>query len=356
MAFVKLIAVGVISAVAALEECKDASCAAKAQQLLQKSKTRKALSNSVMANGQHADLQNFDVLKGFVDLMALQDGPLSAEQMDIVKELNKTFYEETLPTIFDRHHNDVTLLKQHADAVASCDTELETTGATVKSLQEASELAAAATADCATTESTMLGTYEQAVAVMTEFLANTHSTCGSIPEPRQPTPEMDAWVMCNLAFYRGFNSSYYTYKAAVLAAESAHSLMSTNCSVLGSTAREKYCSWSDELSLVKLNYEKCREETVLLFHQTLDTANDNKQGRKSDYSALVKIQCYLNILLSQDANGASMHSQCDNSHVDTTSLDIHPPELVPYDSEYVASLGSAESCGEDESPYDESSY
>ena len=355
MALFKLIAVAAISAVAALEECKDASCAAKAQQLLQKSKTRKALSNSVMANGQHADLQSFDVLKGFVDLLALQDDPLSPEQMDIVKELNKTFYEETLPTIFQRHHNDVTLLQQHADAVASCDTELEVTGATVKSSQAASELAAATSADCGTTESILLSTYEQAVAVMNEFLANTHSTCGSIPEPRQPTPEMDAWVMCNLAFYRGFNSSYYTYKAAVLAAESAHSSMSTNCSVLGSAAKEKYCGWSDELSLVKLNYEKCREETVLLFHETLDTANDNMQGRKSDYSALVKIQCYLNILLSPNANGASIHSQCDDGQVDTSSLDIHPPELVPYDSEYVASLGSAESCGEDESPY-ESSY
>jgi len=76
MAFFKLIAVVAISAVAALEECKDASCAAKAQQLLQKSKTGKALSNSVMANGQHADLQ------AFVDLLALQESAACENRED----------------------------------------------------------------------------------------------------------------------------------------------------------------------------------------------------------------------------------------------------------------------------------
>mmetsp|Transcript_79691 Transcript_79691/g.140648 ORF Transcript_79691/g.140648 Transcript_79691/m.140648 type:complete len:317 (+) Transcript_79691:812-1762(+) len=315
------------------------------------------------------DLDNYKVLESFVDLLALQSDPLSQEQMEIISELNKTFYEETLPTLYERHQNDELLLQQHADAVATCNTNLETGEAAVKGLKDASDTAAATEADCKATEEALLAAKEQAMAMMTEFLESSVPSCGSIPEPRQPTPEMDAWIMCNLGFYNSFNASYYSYKAVAMAAESAYEAMSTNCSILSSSSDEKLCSWVHELSLVKSDYEHCRSETVTLFEETLDSTQDNTQGRKSDYSALVKIQCYLQVLMGGDISAAAnIHTMCDSAATDTHMFDITVPDLVPYASHILEHMGTppAGSCdtAEDESayesayesPYEESSY
>ena len=100
-----------VMSVVALEDCHVDSGAPMAKQLLQRTMTRNALKiDSVERQRQH--IGNLDALKNLADfweLGVLQGALLSQEQLQIVRELNRTFYEETLPTLFERHQNDVLL-------------------------------------------------------------------------------------------------------------------------------------------------------------------------------------------------------------------------------------------------------
>jgi len=358
MCFLRCLAI-LVALSSALEDCADASCALKAQQLLQKGRTQRSLKvKSVKERDtQHIDLDNYKVLQSFVDLVALQTDPLTQAQMAIVAELNRTFYEETLPTLSERHQNDQKLLQEHADAVAICNSNLEQSALQVNWMKDESDRAASTEAECTSVEGRLRDAEMQALSIMSDFLATTESSCGDMPEAK-PTPEMETWIMCSLSFAMSFNSTYYSYKAAAMAAESAAEAMSTNCSMLDSTAAEKLCSWSNELGMVKGNYEHCRSETVTLFEETKATAMDNMEGRKSDYSALVKIQCYLQVLLSGDtSNAGNVHTLCDNAAINTHEFDIMVPDLAPYSTWILESLGTpAAICSEDESAYDESAY
>jgi len=335
MTFRRLALFVAVASASAREDCSGANCAVKSQQLLQKAKSQKGLKVSKVANGE---LDNYRVLESFVDLLALQQSPLTDEQMAIVRDLNTTFYEQTLPTLFERQQNDERLLDQHAEAVLKLNMEFQENKAQIEIKLEESMAADAMWADCEMTASSLRLAHEQAVAVMNDFLQTSTPSCGSIPEQRQPTPEMDQWVMCNLGFYRGFNSSYYSYKAASDAAEATWSLMSANCSALENTAGGKYCDWAGAVWGVGYWYPDSYAEAKMLFEETLSTSEDNSDGRKTDYSALVKIECYLRVLLGQDMSAAgSIHTTCDNAAVNTQQFDIVAPELAPIED--MSSLG-----------------
>ena len=317
------------------------SCAAQTQnQLLQASKLQKT---EVLA---HSDVSSsvapmLDMVEGFAQLVGQEGRNLTSTQKELVRTLNATFYNQTLPTITKRHANDVNLLKAHVAAIQQCNTDLANNSLRAASMKSIYDQASLASKTCADEESAALSASTSAIAAMTSFLKGSAPPSSTMPATKGPTPEMDQWVQANLAFYRNFNRTYYGLKATMTATKAAHSTKAGECKTKATAASGKYCTWFDEVTLFKSEYESCRSAAILLYRKTLASAISNMNGRKSDYTALMKIECLLKVLLAEDGTSQSKLTACETAAApDLTALDIVKPVVPDRAESLLAGLGS----------------
>lgn len=340
-----LAALTFVASAAAAQDCEvDSSapnCAAKTQrQLLQASKLQKT--EEIL----HTDVSSsvapmLEMVEGFAQLVGQEGRNLTSSQKELVRKLNATFYQETLPTIANRHTNDVKLLNAHVRSIEQCSTDLARNSLTAASSKGAYDQASSASSLCASQEAAAANASTRASTAMTSFLTSASPPSSTMPAVKGPTPEMDTWVQTNLAFYKSFNRSYYALKATMTAAKAAHSTKAGECQTKATSAAGKYCTWFDEVVLFKSTYDTCRSEVIMLYNKTLAAALSNMKGRKADYSALMKVECYLKVLLADDGMAASAFAACENNAApDLTALNIVAPPIPARAEATLASLGN----------------
>jgi len=333
------------SAAAAAQDCEvDSSaphCAAKSQnQLLQASKRQKA-EEILQTDVSSSVSPMLEMVEGFAQLVGQEGRNLTSSQKQLIRKLNATFYNETLPTIVNRHTNDVKLLKTHVSSIEQCSTDLGNNSLVAASSKNSYDQASSASNLCAGQEAAASNASTRASRAMTSFLTSANPPSSTMPAVKGPTPEMDTWVQTNLAFYKSFNRSYYALKATMTAAKAAHSTKTGECQTKATAAAGKYCTWFDEVVLFKSTYETCRSELIMLYNKTLATAMSNVKGRKADYSALMKVECYLKVLLADDGMAASAFAACENSAgPDLTALNIVAPPIPARAEAALAGLGA----------------
>lgn len=282
-----------------------------------------------------------EMVESFAQLVGKEGRNLTSSQIELVRSLNATFYNQTLPTIASRHKNDVALLKAHVRAIEQCNTDLANNSLKAASLKRLYDAASSASTTCAGQEAAALNASTSASTAMSAFLKGTQPPSSTMPAVKGPTPEMDQWVQTNLAFYRGFNKTYYSLKATMAATQAAHSTKASECQTKATAASGKYCTWFDEVTLFKSAYATCRSENVLLYNKTLAASLSNMKGRKADYSALMKVECYLKVLLDAAGMAATKFTACESSVApDLTPLDIDAPAVPARAETALAGLGS----------------
>lgn len=323
------------------------SCAAQTQkQLLQASKLQRT---EVLA---HSDVSSsvapmLEMVQGFAQLVGQEGRNLTSTQKELVRTLNATFYNQTLPTITKRHANDINLLLTHVAAIQQCNTDLANNSLRAASMKSIYDQASSASTTCADEESAALNASTSANAAMTFFLKDS-APGGRDPPPNStmpaikgPTLEMDKWVRDHLDFYTNFNRTYYGLKATMTATKAAHSTKAGECKTKATAASGKYCTWFDEVTLFKSEYESCRSTAIMLYSKTLAAAISNMNGRKSDYTALMKIECLLRVLLAEDGTSQSKLKACETAAApDLRALDIVKPVVPDRAESVLAGLGS----------------
>jgi len=341
----RVLAALTLTAAVAVPDCKvdDSApgCAAQTHNHLLQASTLHKAEVQVRTDVSSSVAPMLEMVESFAQLVGKEGRNLTSSQKEIVRSLNATFYRETLPTIASRHKNDVALLKAHVTGIEQCNTDLTNNSLKAASLKGIYDQASSASTTCTGEETAALNASARAKSAMTSFLKGAQPPSSTMPAIKGPTPEMDLWVQTNLAFYKAFNRSYYAFKATMTAAQAAHSTKAGECQTKAAGASGKYCTWFDEVVLFKSGYETCRNQTVSLYNKTLAASMSNMKGRKADYSALLKVECYLKVLLAEDGLAASKFTACESAPApDLTALDIVAPAVPARAEAVLTGMGS----------------
>ncbi|CAE8660650.1 unnamed protein product [Polarella glacialis] len=150
---------------------------------------------------------------------------------------------------------------------------------------------------------------------LTAYLTAIQPPSSVMPEQRAPTPDLENYIAQNLEFFENLQSSYALLKAQISAVEA-------------------------EVENDKSNRLRCRTQAGTLYQETLKTAHSNAEGRWADRDALVKVQCYLAMLLDGSTTQEKMKACNDNAAGHTFSLDIVEPRVPDINRQLLDGLGA----------------
>ncbi|CAE8722379.1 unnamed protein product [Polarella glacialis] len=165
---------------------------------------------------------------------------------------------------------------------------------------------------------------------LTAYLTAIQPPSSVMPEQRAPTPDLENYIAQNLEFFENLQSSYALLKAQISAVEAEGRLIFD----------AKFCLWKTEVENDKSNRLRCRTQAGTLYQETLKTAHSNAEGRWADRDALVKVQCYLAMLLDGSTTQEKMKACNDNAAGHTFSLDIVEPRVPDINRQLLDGLGA----------------
>ncbi|CAE8690022.1 unnamed protein product [Polarella glacialis] len=264
--------------------------------------------------------------------------PLTGVQEEIIERLNESFVTETLPGLQKRHDSDQELLNVHAASFAHCDVDLETNSQKVSTLNSDQSSIESAHTECLAQEGSLQSSEKLMHEELTAYLKSIQSPSSMMPEQRAPTPAMDDFVAQNLEFFRSLSSSYDSLKEQISTVEAEVEAKTANCSEVGLEFDEKFCLWKTEVENAKSNYLNCRTEVGTLYRETLKAAHSNAEGRRADLAAVLKVQCYLRMLL--DGTTQEKLKECNDAEHTSSALDIAEPQLLDLNQRVLDGLGA----------------
>ncbi|CAE8717794.1 unnamed protein product, partial [Polarella glacialis] len=264
--------------------------------------------------------------------------PLTGVQEEIIERLNESFVTETLPGLQKRHDSDQELLNVHAASFAHCDVDLETNSQRVSTLNSDQSSIESAHTECLAQEGSLQSSEKLMHEELTAYLKSIQSPSSMMPEQRAPTPAMDDFVAQNLEFFRSLSSSYDSLKEQISTVEAEVEAKTANCSEVGLEFDEKFCLWKTEVENAKSNYLNCRTEVGTLYRETLKAAHSNAEGRRADLAAVLKVQCYLRMLL--DGTTQEKLQECNDAEHTSSALDIAEPQLLDLNQRVLDGLGA----------------
>ncbi|CAE8632086.1 unnamed protein product [Polarella glacialis] len=264
--------------------------------------------------------------------------PLTGVQKEIIERLNESFVTETLPGLQKRHDSDQELLNVHAAALAQCDVDLETNSQRVSTLNSDQSAIESAHTECLAQEGSLQSSEKLMHEEMTAYLKSIQPPSNMMPEQRAPTPAMDDFVAQNLEFFKSLSSSYGSLKEQISTVEAEVEAKTAGCAEVGLVFDDKFCLWKIEVENAKSNYLNCRTETGTLYRETLKTAHSNAEGRRADLAAVLKVQCYLKMLL--EGTTQEKMKECNDAEHTSPALDISEPQLPELNQRVLDGLGA----------------
>lgn len=265
------------------------------------------------------------------------DSQISNTDGDLISNLTKMIMGEMLPEINSTHARDVSLLKAHAKAMGDCDTTLRRTGKTVI-LMNASVLGEETKLNaCKKSEDLLESAYQRANQSITQFLETAVPPSSTIPS-LAAGPSVESYVFGALDFWTKFKKTYSGMKAALSNASDAYFVKAANCSAQRTGFKTSYCNLKLEISGAQKAYGTCRSGVEYLYNQTLLTSNSNANGRKTDYKAVLRLKCYLEVIQKDKNEAPGKLAACKTQVVDASFLDIVEPSLPAPPTAYLTNL------------------
>ncbi|CAE8603499.1 unnamed protein product [Polarella glacialis] len=278
------------------------------------------------------------LVEDLVTEMLATGQPLTGTQKEIIERLNETFVTETLPELQKRHDSDQELLNVHAAAFAHCDVDLETNSQRVSTLNSDQSSTESVRTECLAQEGSLQSSEKLKHEELTAYLKSLQPPSSMMPEQRAPTPTMDDFVAQNLEFFKSLNSSYVSLKEQISTVEAEVEAKTAGCAEAGLVFDEKFCLWKTGVENAKSNYLNCRTETLTLYSETLKTAHSNAEGRRADLVAVLKVQCYLEMLL--DGTTQEKLKECKDAEHTSSAFDIAEPQLIELNQRVLDGLGA----------------
>ncbi|CAE8736139.1 unnamed protein product, partial [Polarella glacialis] len=244
------------------------------------------------------------LVEDLVTEMLATGQPLTGTQKEIIERLNETFVTETLPELQKRHDSDQELLNVHAAAFAHCDVDLETNSQRVSTLNSDQSSTESVHTECLAQEGSLQSSEKLKHEELTAYLKSLQPPSSMMPEQRAPTPTMDDFAAQNLEFFKSLNSSYVSLKEQISTVEAEVEPRQLAAQRQGWSLTRSFASGS----------------------------------RRADLVAVLKVQCYLKMLL--DGTTQEKLKECKDAEHTSSAFDIAEPQLIELNQRVLDGLGA----------------
>lgn len=258
---------------------------------------------------------------------------------EALKDMKKTFDDTSKTTILATHSEDQSLLRTHADSVARCGTQFRADGEEDAALGAGVDSKEETHSSCRDQLRTKLEMKTIHCNNLDDFhkslIAPTCAVPASVTELRHYLNDLETWSGTNLRQFDELDQ-------LCTDATKAYEIQLDSCNDEQVQFETGFCQYVLAKHETCYTNSQCYDAAKSEFKQTKESALSNAESRKLEWTAIEKIQCYIDVLLD-DGAGQSNRQQamdaCQGLKPDTAHLDIDVPDLaeqVPCDLSDVA--------------------
>merc|ERR1719503_370716 len=266
-------------AVASAAEC-EASGATADRSLLQ---IRRAATEDKVA-GVKSQLSK---MQSLAQEVASGDRPLTDEEKGVVGKLQESVVKPVLADTQAEHDNAEKGLGDIKDTLDGCDATLHEKRVAVNAQMDAIDKRRAALATCRGIEASLLQANATAGDKLSGFLEDSAAatpTCTSA----NALDDVTAMLAANKEWYAQHDGAYQKKLA--------------ECNKQQADMEEAECDWKVAVEAAQTEYDGCRKSTLADYKEALSAAEHSAVSRKHIWSAIKHLECYLNVLTTDQEN------------------------------------------------------
>jgi len=317
-------------AVASAAEC-EASGATADRSLLQ---IRRAATEDKVA-GVKSQLSK---MQSLAQEVASGDRPLTDDEKGVVGKLQESVVKPVLTDTQAEHENAEKGLGDIKDTLDGCDATLHEKRVAVNAQMDAIEKRRAALATCRGIEASLLQANTTAGDKLSGFLSDSAAATPSCTSANS-LDDVTALLAANKEWYAQHDADYQNLRGAAQAASAAYQTKLAECNKQQADMEEAECDWKVAVEAAQTEYDGCRKSTLADYKEALSAAEHSAVSRKHIWSAIKHLECYLNVLTTDQENMKPMLKECQGQKPNVDHLTIVEPELAPVNSDEIAALG-----------------
>jgi hypothetical protein len=265
-------------------------------------------------------------------------GKISDNENSALVAIKETMNSATLPDIQSNHNSDQKELNDAAKVFELCEAQLNGKADDVSALNTATTQAKKDLADCKTEQARLAGLKNDVATLqgaLTDMLsADSRQAEGgnkplcAMPPAKQSYADVEQFLADSAAFFS-------TNKDELKRLNDLHDTHSGN---LDAQAKEcdaqeikypvKYCQLQTLVTDAAKTYGECRTAANTDFEAIKARVLKGEKSRKNDFTAVKHMLCFLDVLISQDAEAGDKLTACQSLTVDNSHLTIVVPDIV----------------------------
>jgi len=275
-----------------------------------------------------------------VGAAALDNKRLSPLEGSLMKALNETIENTTLPALKKGHEDDQKEMNRTVQALANCNDNFATDSKKAASARQMVDALKDTHRQCRGNQSKLKG-------VRAENMKDLKSFVDNLQQPQKPASlaptAADSYFAAGMKWFKENQATYAQKKVAYTAAKEEHDNKTDICNAAQTRYESGYCQWVGQGSAASKSYTRCWQQgSGNDWKQIRATVLDSAEQRKHEYVAAKKIQCFLSSLLILFSKAGAVTKQnisaCKVLMPDTSIFDLVNTDAPPKKS--VASLGN----------------
>jgi len=287
-----------------------------------------SLAGSLMAvASKHTRADSVTAVESLVD-SALQAGTLIDDTTkDVLAEVKTSLTEVSEVAIKDAHDADNAARQQAFDRVASqCDGAYQSARNQDNTIKGATDTTEEEHKTCRAAQASATQTTEEKCDAVDNYL-------GALTPPSCQVPTrdgMNAYIKSLEDYYKALEQNWPNVQATCTDAQAAEATKTTECNTKQGAFESAFCSYRHDVYTTCKEYRSCFNTMEYELSQVLESTQKSADARKLEWTAIQKIKCYVDVLLSdkETAERQEQMNACKNLVVDTSHLDLDPVGTV----------------------------
>jgi len=245
-------------------------------------------------------------------------------QPDKIRTIKDLVQDELVPSLQATRDQEAKQVKQNLAAIAQCNTE---GGNSLEGIKSGSEVTVKSDrtshSQCRETEKEKTSTKSKACKKLDDYL-NGIQPPQDIPNPKS-RDEMVKYVKAMSGYFCPKGPETTELDDACTKATEEHANHKSGCDTLQNQFESDFCTWRAQLNDQCFFLKKCYETALDAYKTHVDATKTLVSQWKTEYAALKKILCYVDVWLSDD-NTATVSSDqlnhCQANDVDTSPMEV----------------------------------
>ena len=228
--------------------------------MLQEGGARGGRGSSQSLEASSTDEHLLGQLQSRVEAAVLEDKPLSPLEESLMKALNGTLDNTTLPALMKGHEDDQKDMDRAVQALTNCNTNFDTDSKNAESAKRTVDAKKEAHRTCRGIQSKLNSALSEKKKDGEMFTDNLQQPQKPSPLPFLPLTVPDAYFAAGLSWLKEKEALYTQKKSAYTAAKTKHDNKRDICNAAQTSYESGYCQWIGKGTAASKSYTRCWEQ------------------------------------------------------------------------------------------------